>query len=71
MGLKSKTNQENKQKTNKLNKQQKKNDTLPTQSIFQKDFSEVVYLFLSQKYIKQGWIMYVMGQCHLLCVVSL
>ena len=33
--------------TNKLNKQHKKTDTLPTQPIFQKDFSEVVYLFLS------------------------
>ena len=50
VSLKRKTNQE---KTNKQTKQatksknQKRRDTLPTQPVFPKDFSQVVYLFLS------------------------
>ena len=47
--LKEKTNKDNKQ-TNKQNKQHEKNwkrDTLPTQTVFPKDFSHAVYLFLS------------------------
>ena len=66
--LKRKTNQENKQ-TNKQH--QKKKDTLPTQPVFLKDFSQVVYLFLFLKSIKQAQAIYVMEQCFLLYVISL
>ena len=65
--LKRKTNQENKQ-TNNI---KKKKDTLPTQPVFLKDFSQVVYLFLFLKSIKQAQAIYVMEQCFLLYVISL
>ena len=43
--------QASKQKKQQTNRNNRKSDTLPTQSIFPKDFSQVVYLFLSQKFI--------------------
>ena len=64
--LKRKTNQENKQ-TNNI----KKKDTLPIQPVFLKDVSQVVYLFLFLKSIKQAQAIYVMEQCFLLYVISL
>ena len=43
-----------KQLRKQTNKQTNKADTLPAQPIFPNDFSQVVYLFLSQKFLKQA-----------------
>ena len=42
------------------NNNNKKGDTLPTLSIFPNDFSQVVYLFLTQKSVKQAQTIHLM-----------
>ena len=70
MKRKRKFNKESKQTKNQQQKQQNKGNTLPTQHNFQNNILQVVYLFLSQKFVKQARTIYIVKRGYLLCAIS-